>query len=158
MGFVLYVDNVRRALGNLSLKEKTELAIKVKEILLREGKIKSAVRPSEIERYIDNFIKGKETSIKYFEGILNGLDSLYTDGAKTALFEHKIRELKTWRDLLIKLTTDLPSRKLSKYDSNEAILTEIKRLFVTITEACVTDDEASTMLRLQVLNDLLKSK
>ena len=70
----MYVDNVRNALKSLSRAEKEQIAKETKKILLRKEKINDSVRPVEIEKYLSNFIDGKETNIKYFEGFIEALD------------------------------------------------------------------------------------
>lgn len=64
----MYIENVRNALKSFSAQERYELANLTKQILVRDGRINESVRPSEIEKYMKNFINRKETKMKYLEG------------------------------------------------------------------------------------------
>ncbi|MGG1659268.1 hypothetical protein [Brevibacillus sp. NRS-1366] len=152
----MYIENIRKAFSSLSRTEKEKLAKETKRILLGKGKISNSVRPAEIEEYIDNFTKGKETKIKYFEGFIEALDTMYPDGAKNAFFSGSFNKGKNWRDLMLKLTNDIPVAKLEKYYENDLVIKELKSLFIALVEGCITEDEEITIQRLQALNDLIK--
>lgn len=152
----LYVENIRNALSSLSRIEKEKLAKETKKILLGKGKISNSVRPAEIEEYIDNFIKGKETKIKYFEGFIEALDIMYPDGAKDAFLSGSFNKGKNWRELMLRLTNDVPAFKLEKYYENDLVIKEFKSLFIALVEGCITEDEEITIQRLRALNDLIK--
>ena len=73
----MYIENVRNALKSFSAQERYELANLTKQILVRDGRINESVRPSEIEKYMKNFINRKETKMKYLEGFRSN-ESVYT--------------------------------------------------------------------------------
>ncbi|WP_419877525.1 hypothetical protein [Brevibacillus centrosporus] len=152
----MYIDNVRKTLNKINRTERERLIHETKKILLSKGKINASVRPAEIEKYLDNFINGKETNIKYFEGFIEALDLLFVDGAKDAFLYGSSKKITTWREILLKITNDLPSKKFERYSENEFLLKEFKALFITIVEGCVDDDEEITLQRFRILNDLLK--
>lgn len=128
----MYVENVRNALNNLSIEEKSSLVKYTKNILVKKGKIKNTVRPAEIERYLKNFLDEKETNIKYFEGFIEALDEMYPNGAKDALLGVRVKKEKTWRNILLNITKEVPSPKLQKYSDNEFIIKELKTLLSQI--------------------------
>jgi hypothetical protein len=128
----VYVENVRNALNNLSIEEKSSLVKYTKNILVKKGKIKNTVRPAEIERYLKNFLDEKETNIKYFEGFIEALDEMYPNGAKDALLGVRVKKEKTWRNILLNITKEVPSPKLQKYSDNEFIIKELKTLLSQI--------------------------
>ncbi|WP_217582037.1 hypothetical protein, partial [Lysinibacillus sp. GbtcB16] len=120
----MYIENVRNTLKSLSSQEQYEIANLTKQILVRNGKINENVRPSEIARYIENFIHGKETKIKYLEGFLEAMDLFILQGASKALLGKQIIGQGTWRDILLNVTNDIPSDKLAKHVNNEYIIKE----------------------------------
>ncbi|HIE6633201.1 MAG: hypothetical protein E7G93_07405 [Bacillus paranthracis] len=154
----MYIENVRKALRSLSTQEQYELANLTKQILIRRGRINESVRPSEIERYMKNFICGKETKMKYLEGFLESMDLLILQGGSKALLGKQITGQGTWRDILLNVTNDVPSEKLMKHVNNEYIIKELKKLFITIVESCVVEDEEKTIQRLHLINEILNKK
>lgn len=154
----MYVENVRKALSSLNRKEIERIAKETKKLLVGKEKIKESVKPVEVEGYLHNFINGKDTSIKYFEGFIEAIDLIYPDGAKEAfLFGSFKKKTASWRNLLMKITSGIPSKKLQQFHDNEFVIRQFQLLFVSIVERCVTEDEETTLQRLQVLNDILKS-
>jgi len=152
----VYVENVRNALYKLSIEDRAALAKKTKDILVKRGKIKNSVRPAEIEKYLKNFLDGKETNIKYFEGFLEALDEMYPNGAEGALLGVKVKKEKTWRNILLNITKEVPSPKLQKYSDNEFIIKELKTLFIGLSERTIGIDVDDTLIRLRALNQLFQ--
>ncbi|WP_088014530.1 hypothetical protein [Gottfriedia acidiceleris] len=149
----MYFDNLRKVLKIYNNDSKTDLAIKTKEILIKNGKIKDSVRVTEIKEYLENFISGeKNTSTVYLEGFLAAIDTYGEDYALTLIKGSKTNNSDpSWRDIMLLITNDLPIKQLKKYKGNIAIILKFKDLFSTLAEKCITNDESETLTRLETL-------
>lgn len=148
----MYLDNVRKKLATLDDKQKDEIARKTREILLEKKLISKNVRNGSVLKSLNNFINLKDTSVNYLGGFLQALDEIYPEGGKRALLGDKLDGRNTWRNLLIRVTNDLPSPQLEKYLDEPHIIKEFKHLYVSLTKKCVTEDKDETVHMLQILN------
>ncbi|WHZ60088.1 hypothetical protein [Metabacillus hrfriensis] len=154
----MYIENVRARISYFTESEKMQLAETARTILQERNMISSKVKPSEIMKYLDNFINHKDTKLVYLEGYLSALDRLYTEGGKNALLGQKIRKNNTWRNLLIKITNDRVCPELEPYAEDELMIKEFKDVFITLVETFITPNRDETMQTLQVLKRLFKPK
>jgi hypothetical protein len=69
-------------------------------------------------------------------------------------FGEKVRSSRTWRNLLIKITNDISSSQLEKHKENDIFIRELKALFISMVESCITDDEEETIQTLRTLRTL----
>ncbi|GGB52892.1 hypothetical protein [Fictibacillus barbaricus] len=148
----MYLDNVRDKLSSLSYEDQRKVATEARDLLVNLTLIKPAVRPKEAFDSLTNFINRKDTKVYYLEGFLLALDSLYPEGGKRALLGEKLDSRHTWRNLLIRITNDVPSPILDKYKDDPHIIKEFKQLFISLNKKCLTDDKDETLHMLQVLN------
>jgi hypothetical protein len=148
----MYLENVRTQLASLDQPKKYEIAVTTRNLLAEAKKINKSKRPAEVEDTIEIFIKDKDISILYLEGILLALDALYPEGGKRALLGERLDGRQTWRNLLIRVTKDIPAPQLDKYIDDPYIIQELKRLFITLSKKCLTDDKDETLYMLKVLN------
>lgn len=162
-----YIENVRQTLQGLPEEKRKQVVLEAKKLLVESKLVrKDKIRPSSINGYMENLINGKETNVKYLEVFLEALDNVFTLGGFIALVGRenlsnmisKNVSNVTWRDILLVITNDTPSPKLVSHTKNKFIIKEMKRLFITIVEACVVDDEGETMLRLKLMNEILSKK
>jgi hypothetical protein len=153
----VYIENVRNKLSILNGEQKYEIAERTKKILEKQNKIGSNVRTAHILKGLNNFISGKEISLTYFDGYLQALDKLYPSGGEKALLGEKINLRKNWRNTLIRITNDTVAPKLEAYIHDEYILIELKKLFISVVNACIRDTQEETHQTLKVLNKILKN-
>jgi hypothetical protein len=151
-GKTMYLENVRTQLAALDQPKIYEIAVTTRDLLAEAKKIKKSKRPAEVEDTIEIFIKDKDISILYLEGILLALDELYPEGGKRALLGERLDGRQTWRNLFIRVTKDIPAPQLEKYIDDPHIIQELKRLFISLSKKCITDDKDETLYMLKVLN------
>jgi hypothetical protein len=148
----MYLENVRTQLASLDQPKKYEIAVTTRNLLAEAKKINKSKRPAEVEDTIEIFIKDSDISILYLEGILLALDALYPEGGKRALLGERLDGRQTWRNLLIRVTKDIPAPQLENYIDDPYIIQELKRLFISLSRKCITDDKDETLYMLKVLN------
>ncbi|MFL8938997.1 hypothetical protein ACKA06_19620 [Rossellomorea oryzaecorticis] len=151
----MYIYNVRRAIDELNNEEYYEYLKRLRSVLTR--KYNKNVKPSEIKQRVDEFVKGKDPKIDYFESYLITFDELTTDGAINALHNKKVKMPKTWRQLLLKVTEDRTlSPEVVKHLEDEQILIEIKALFYQSIEYCKDENRDRFFENLYHFNYFLK--
>lgn len=148
----MYLENVRKHLAALDESQKYEIAVKARDLLSQASKVKKSKRPAGLSDTISTFIEEKDIKIMYLEGILLALDELYPEGGKRALLGERLDGKLTWRNLLIRVTKDLPAPQLEKYIDDPHIIKEFKQLFISLGKKCITDDKDETLYMLQILN------
>jgi hypothetical protein len=151
-GKTMYLENVRTQLAALDEPKIYEIAVTTRDLLVEAKKINKSKRPAEVSETIENFIEEKDISNLYLDGILLALDELYPEGGKRALLGEHLDGRQTWRNLLIRVTKDIPAPLLEKYIDDPHIIQELKRLFITLSKKCITDDKDETLYMLKVLN------
>ncbi|WP_066070800.1 hypothetical protein [Neobacillus soli] len=151
----MFVNNVRESIGGLEQDELEEYLKKLRSVLKR--KYQKDVKPSELEQRVDEFVRGRDPKIDYFESYLVTFDELSINGAINALSLEKVKMPKTWRQLLLKVTEDRTlSPEVVKHLENEEILTEIKALFYYSIEYCKNENRDQFYQNLYHFNGFLK--
>ncbi|RDY72587.1 hypothetical protein DXT76_01215 [Halobacillus trueperi] len=150
----MYVDNVRDSIKKLS-EEEFEEYVKVLRVVMKEdGK---NIRPGTLRKRVENFSKGSETVIESFESYLATFDRLAVGGGLDALRGQKIRMPKTWRQILLKVTSDQPLPPVIRtHVEDEKIARELKGLFVNSVEYCKDEGKVEFYDNLCHFNDFLK--
>ncbi|PFH91402.1 hypothetical protein [Bacillus sp. AFS088145] len=153
----MYFDKLRTKLNFLDEHDKYNLALDIKEIL-KSKKINDKVRPVEVLKSLQNFIENKDTSVKYLEVFLQAIDEKYYNDYAILMIKGEKNYISdpSWRDIIIKITSDTPVPKLSKHNNNSAVLLQFKNLFSTLAERCIVDDEGETLENLEALNRIFR--
>ncbi|MDQ0159488.1 hypothetical protein [Alkalibacillus salilacus] len=151
----MYLKKLRSALGQLSEKEINDIAKIARDHLHKQGLIEDSTRAAHVTNFLKKFIEENKTSGKYLEAYFEALEEWEPGFVNKVFFGEKIRSSRTWRNVLIKITNDISSGELEKHKENDIILRELKVLFVTIVESCITDDEEETIQTLRSLNKVL---
>jgi hypothetical protein len=134
----MYIDNVRKTIGELSEEQYGEYIKRLRLVLRR--KYYKDVKPSELKKRVDEFIGGKEPKIDYFESYLITFDELSVNGGINSLLHKSVKMPKTWRQLLLKVTEDRSlSAEVINHLNDEEILAELKALFYYSIEYCKDD-------------------
>lgn len=124
--------------------------------MYKEGIIGDSVRIAHVNTYLKSFIEENKTSGKYIEAYFEALEQWEPGFVNKVFFGEKVRSSRTWRNLLIKITNDISSNQLEKHKENDIIIRELKVLFISMVESCITDDEEETIQILRTLNKVLQ--
>ena len=108
----MYINNLRNNIKNLNDYDR-ELFISAAYGYQVNQLHKNNLKKAHFNTLVDNFVKGKSTQIALstIDSYLYGLDQVKLDGARDAFFKNQLKEAVSWRQLFIKLTSDLPMPK-----------------------------------------------
>lgn len=150
----MYVDNVRKSVKKLNKEELEEFLEVLSSVVEEDGK---EVELRTLRVYVKNFLKGTAPRTYYFESYLITLDRLAVGGALDALRGKKIIMPKSWRQTLLKVTSDQPLPPVIRtHVEDEKIARELKRLFVYSVEYCKDEGKEEFYENLCHFNGFLK--
>lgn len=155
----MFIENVRMAIKKLSIQQKAELAQRTHDIMIKKHlKAKDKVgKPSEIIRYINNFVEAKDTSTRYLEGYLYALNEMFSEGEINALINGEIKA-KSWNNVMTKITDDISSSQLNDYIEDNEVLKQLKILFVILVNRCICNDKNETVKKIKAGIEFMKHK
>lgn len=154
----MFLKKLRTALSQLSDEEIYDIAKIARDNLYKKEFIGASIKASHVDGYLKNFIEKNKTSGKYLEAYFDALEEWEPGFVQKVLLGEKVRTSHTWRNILIKITNDVASSKLEKMKDDDYIMKELKILFISTVEACISDDPAETLQTLETLNRVLGSK
>ncbi|RSL29258.1 hypothetical protein D7Z54_32240 [Salibacterium salarium] len=154
----MYLKKLRTALRQLSEKETNDIAKIARENLHRQEQIGDSVRAAHVTGYLKSFIDENKTSVKYLEAYFEAIEEWEPGFVCKVFFGERVRSSNTWHNLLIKVTNDVPSKTLVDYKDNDILMTELKTLFITLVESCVSDDPDETIQTFRTLNNVLERR
>lgn len=156
---IMFIENVRMAIKKLSIQQKAELAQRTHDIMIKKHlKAKDKVgKPSEIIRYINNFVEAKDTSTRYLEGYLYALNEMFSEGEINALINGEIKA-KSWNNVMTKITDDISSSQLNDYIEDNEVLKQLKILFVILVNRCICNDKNETVKKIKAGIEFMRHK
>ncbi|MED3832205.1 hypothetical protein [Peribacillus frigoritolerans] len=118
------------------------------------------LRKADFKIQLQNFISGETTKISFqnFDSYLYALDQLTENGSQKAL-QHGIKITKplTWRQLFLRITTDIPLPKNLKSDHLDDVNTKIlKSIFQQLLSIIASSDKNETGRKLRGFDEFLK--
>lgn len=118
------------------------------------------LRKADFKMQLQNFISGETTKISFqnLDSYLYALDQLTENGSQKAL-QHGINITKplTWRQLFLRITTDIPLPKNMKSDHLDDVNTKVlKSIFQQLLLFIASNDKNETGRKLRGIDEFLK--
>jgi hypothetical protein len=153
---LMYIDNLKKTLNEIddeTYSKFEEYACHYhKEILNRFG-----IKKADIKKQLKRFKNGEASEMSHInlDGILYALDRTYGDnGAADVLYE--VKRGKSWRELLIKTTSDLSIPAELKVDHLYDHIRVLKSIIKNILRFCAATDKEQTGSNLRLVDEILK--
>ncbi|OXB93597.1 MULTISPECIES: hypothetical protein [Parageobacillus] len=153
----MYINNLRKTLNQVdesNLKKFESLAFSYHVNVLHNSKLRRA----DFRIQLRNFMDGKTSSISHhnLDSYLYALDQLELNGATNA-FYLKNKKTKTWRELFLKITSDLPlPKEINPSHLNENNMKVLKSILQNLLRFCSDKDEELTRKNLWLVDEIIK--
>ncbi|MCC3359369.1 hypothetical protein [Bacillus sp. REN16] len=156
--YVDYVNNLIRTIKNMSeddyiFFEKTAYEYHIK--YLKNERLRKADFKIQLEKFLS-----KETikiSFQNLNSYMYALEQMYDNGiTDSLLYARKGKKSVTWRQLLLRATTDVALPKNLKPENLDEINTRtLKSIFQKLISACAHNDKDVTGKRLRTVDEFL---
>jgi hypothetical protein len=152
----MYINNIKKALNEMddeTYSKFEEYACHYHKIILHRFGIKKA----DIKKQIKRFKNGEASEMSHInlDGIFYALDMTYGDNGVTDVL-YGVKRGKSWRELLIKTTSDLSIPSELKLDHLYDNIRVLKSILKNLLRFCAANDKEQTGTNLRLVDEILK--